>query len=108
MRGPSTYEVFERPSNESHGIYDTLDEARGCVEFYRLRDFEIWMGDHIVDEGAPQDAKLDEIRIQAVHCARAQCVAVHDYAPSRTPCQECIDAAKRVLASYATTFGASV
>ena len=50
QRGPSNFDVIARPSNESHGIYNTLDEARGCVEFDRLRDYEIWQGDRIVEE----------------------------------------------------------
>lgn len=54
LRGPSTFEVFDRneiPNQTvSHGVFDTLDEARGCVEFDRLCNYEIWQGDHIVDE----------------------------------------------------------
>jgi hypothetical protein len=49
-REASTFEVFERPSADSHGVYDTLDEARGCVSYDRLKEWEIWQGDHIVDE----------------------------------------------------------
>lgn len=56
LREASTFEVFKRDSaanidaHESHGVYDTLDEARGCVEFDGLRDYEIWQGDRIVEE----------------------------------------------------------
>lgn len=59
VREPSTFEVFDRTERnehggpgKSHGVYDTLDEARGCVEFDRLTDYEIWQGDHIVEEEA--------------------------------------------------------
>lgn len=57
MRGPSTYEVIERPSNESLGLYEKLDDARGCVASGRLSDYEIWQGDHIVEE-----ARLGAVR----------------------------------------------
>lgn len=53
-RGPSVFEVFERPSNRSYGIYDTIDEARGCVAFNCLKDFEIWQGDHVVEDSDPR------------------------------------------------------
>jgi hypothetical protein len=52
QRSPDNYDVIDRRTGESHGIYDTLDEARGCAAFDRLDDFEIWHGDHIVEESA--------------------------------------------------------
>lgn len=36
------YEVINLKTKKSHGIFDTLDEARGCVAFDRLTDWEIW------------------------------------------------------------------
>lgn len=48
--GPSNFRVVNRAKDEDHGIYSTLDEARGCVEFDCLEDYEIWQGDHIVEE----------------------------------------------------------
>jgi hypothetical protein len=53
QREASTYEVIEKNDpvrTTSHGVYDTLDEARGCVEYDGLVWWEIWQGDHIVDE----------------------------------------------------------
>jgi hypothetical protein len=53
QRGPSNYEVIEvlaDGSTWSHGVYWTLDEARGCVLFDGLSEWEIWQGDHIVAE----------------------------------------------------------
>jgi hypothetical protein len=50
-RGPSNFDVMDRLTDTSHGIYDTLEEARGCVEYDRLLDWEIWQGDHIAAEG---------------------------------------------------------
>ncbi len=41
------YEVFEL--GKSHGEFDTLDEARGCVAFDRLKFWAIWIGDTQVD-----------------------------------------------------------
>lgn len=53
-RGPSTFEVFNTPSfPTSHGVFDTLDEARGCVAFDHLVQYEIWQGDTIVEASDP-------------------------------------------------------
>lgn len=38
----ATYEVMNLKNKKSHGVYDTLDEARGCVAFDRLTEWEIW------------------------------------------------------------------
>lgn len=54
VRGPSNFEVMEVTGVESdisHGVYDTIDEARGCVEYDGLTRYEIWRGDTIVEEG---------------------------------------------------------
>lgn len=45
------------------------------------------------------DTELDRIRFDAMHCARVQCVAVHDFEPASTPCEDCVGAATRVLAA---------
>ncbi len=37
-----TYRVIDVETGETHGDFDTLDEAKGCVEFDRLTDWEIW------------------------------------------------------------------
>ncbi len=37
-----TYRVINVETGEKHGVFDTLDEARGCVEFDHLTDWEIW------------------------------------------------------------------
>jgi len=49
-RGPSGFEVIDRTNGTSHGNYETLEEARGCVAFDKLTNYEIWQGDHIVAE----------------------------------------------------------
>jgi hypothetical protein len=38
------FEVFNTETDECHGTYETLDQARGCVKFDRLVAFEIWRG----------------------------------------------------------------
>jgi DNA methylase len=37
-----TYEVINLKTDESHGEYDSLDQARGCVAFDRLTHYSIW------------------------------------------------------------------
>jgi hypothetical protein len=36
------YEVLNLKTGQSHGLYDTLDEARGCVDYDRLTQWQIW------------------------------------------------------------------
>ena len=70
------YEVIDLDSDESHGVYSSLDQARGCVAFDRLRAYSIWRGP-IVDgevEGRerveccdPYDGDDDRAR-QALGC----------------------------------------
>lgn len=38
------YEVINLETDTSHGIYDSLELARGCVEFDRLSTYSIWRG----------------------------------------------------------------
>lgn len=35
------YEVVDLNTGKSHGVYDSLDEARGCVEFDQLTHWSI-------------------------------------------------------------------
>lgn len=50
--GPSTFKVLAvdvpKGRDVDCGSFDTLEEARGCVEFDRIEYYEIWQGDHIV------------------------------------------------------------
>jgi hypothetical protein len=45
------FEVINLATDESHGTFDTIAEARGCVAYDRLKAYEIWQvdseGDHI-------------------------------------------------------------
>jgi hypothetical protein len=44
------YEVIDLNDHSSHGDYPTVDEARGCVEFDRLKSYQIWYrGTRIVE-----------------------------------------------------------
>lgn len=43
------YEVINLDTGESHGIFDSLSQARGCVSFDKLRAYQIWEGDIIPD-----------------------------------------------------------
>lgn len=49
------YEVINLRTLESHGEYDSLDQARGCVEFDRLTAYAIWRGDERVECVEPDD-----------------------------------------------------
>lgn len=39
---PTGYEVMNLRTGQSHGVYKTLDEARGCVAYDRLTSWQIW------------------------------------------------------------------
>lgn len=47
-----TYRVYntQQGADENHGEYDSLDQARGCVEFDGLKYYEIWYGDELVEQ----------------------------------------------------------
>lgn len=36
------FEVIDLLEDESHGEFETLEQARGCVRFDRLRHYAIW------------------------------------------------------------------
>lgn len=42
-----SYQVINHDTGGNHGCYGTIEEARGCVEFDRLRRWEIWRGDQL-------------------------------------------------------------
>ena len=58
----TTYEVINLDTDESHGEYETLSEARGCVEFDRLRAYSIWHGNVRVENCEPYDGDDDRAR----------------------------------------------
>ncbi len=36
------FEVIDLKTHKSHGVYDTLLEAKGCVLYDRLSSWQIW------------------------------------------------------------------
>ncbi len=52
------YEVIDLDTDESHGIYDTLSEARGCVRFDDLEAYSIWQG-HYGPDGWTTDVRVE-------------------------------------------------
>jgi hypothetical protein len=45
----TSFAVRALPGLEDHGNYPTLDEARGCVAFDGLEQFQIWRGDALIE-----------------------------------------------------------
>jgi hypothetical protein len=52
------YEVIREPDGDSHGQFDTLDEARGCVAFDRLAEWSIYRLTQAQDGGEIRNAEL--------------------------------------------------
>ncbi len=42
------YEVINLKTKKSHGTFDTEAEARGCVQYDRLKAWEIWRTDSVI------------------------------------------------------------
>jgi hypothetical protein len=60
------YEVINLTTDESHGVYKSLDEARGCVRFDRLGAYSIWRGRwELLADGSPAEFTAIE-RVE--HC----------------------------------------
>ncbi len=36
------YKVINVETGKNHGIYSSIEQARGCVSFDKLNDWEIW------------------------------------------------------------------
>lgn len=43
------YQVIDNVTGEDHGIWETLERARGCIEFDRLKYYDIWHGDELIE-----------------------------------------------------------
>lgn len=57
------YEVINLKTDESHGEYDSLDEARGCVEYDRLTHYYIWQdGAGRVEHCEPYEGTDERVR----------------------------------------------
>ena len=57
------YEVFDLTTNESHGSYVTLDEARGAVRYDRLKAYAIWRHNVRVECCDPYEADDDRVKL---------------------------------------------
>jgi hypothetical protein len=53
------FEVTNTDTGESHGTYPTLEQARGCVRFDKLRVYSIWQG-HVEDGEFVADHRREE------------------------------------------------
>lgn len=40
------YTVYDEDTGESHGEYETLSQAKGCVEYDKLSHWSIWVEDN--------------------------------------------------------------
>lgn len=59
------YQVINVETGESHGFFETVERARGCIEFDKISDWEIW-----ADNGVCLHSTLDD-RIAEAEFQRA-------------------------------------
>ena len=60
------YEVFDLSdptTDDQHGSYRTLDEARAAVRYDRLRAYSIWRDNVRVENCDPYDGDDDRVKI---------------------------------------------
>jgi hypothetical protein len=63
------YEVINLDTEESHGVYETLEEARGCVQFDKLHAYSIWRGRWATyNRLAPCDQREFESEVRVENC----------------------------------------
>lgn len=56
------YEVIDLRTDESHGTFETLEEARGCVRFDKLRAYAIWRYNVRVECCDPYEGDDDRVK----------------------------------------------
>lgn len=56
------YEVINLDTNETQGHFETLEEARGCVRYNRLRAYSIWHNNVRVECCDPYDGDDDRVK----------------------------------------------
>jgi hypothetical protein len=56
------YTVINLDTDESHGDFETLSEARGCVRYDRLRAYAIWHKNVRVECCEPYDGDDDRAK----------------------------------------------
>lgn len=63
-----SYEVINHETDESHGKYETLDEARGAVRYDRLKSWSLWSLDadgdlhHRIEQCVPYSGDDDRAK----------------------------------------------
>jgi hypothetical protein len=95
------FRVIDLESDELRGVYDTLEEARGCVAYDRLRAYAIWHNGVMVEvcdphRGDDDRAKqgLGEIptwtrKLSCGCCTNGCCCFMHRDVPNGRPAQVC-------------------
>lgn len=58
----SGYTVINLDTDEEHGQFETLAEARGCVRFDRLKAYSIWAGSVRVENCDPYTGDDDRVK----------------------------------------------
>jgi hypothetical protein len=56
------YEVINLDTDESHGEFPSLEQARGCVKFDKLRAYAIWNNNVRVECCEPYDGDDDRVK----------------------------------------------
>lgn len=83
-----SYEVFDLSTDESHGEYPTLEQARGAVAYDRLKRYSIWRDDNVrVEHCDPYDGDDERAQQgmgvwddkQACTCSGAETGCEHSY-----------------------------
>lgn len=47
------YQVIDMTDGSSRGVFDTLDEAQSEVSLVGLVEYDIWLGDELVESSDP-------------------------------------------------------
>jgi hypothetical protein len=47
------YRVIDLSTGESHGDFESIEEAMGCVAYDRLTRFQVWNGDILLKQEEP-------------------------------------------------------
>lgn len=56
------YELINLDTDESHGMYATLQEARGAIRYDKLRAYSIWYNDVRVECCEPYEGDDDRAK----------------------------------------------
>lgn len=56
------YEVFDLVTDDSHGEFETLEEARGAVRYDKLKAYSIWKDNIRVEACEPYEGDDDRVK----------------------------------------------